>query len=192
MLSIFVFVIFGLVAVVDLLLMFKTVEYIYCAFLRSQPPFVPSNKNMRQMVAREISRHYPHCKSVCEIGAGYGGLARCIARCCGVRVVALENMPFTAFVSRIADMFCRADVRTHWCNALGYLGTTKEKFDVAVAYMGPKITPELVKFRGRFSVLISLDFEIPGRRPVRIIDCGPGKTIYDGRVYPHRIFVYEF
>lgn len=187
----FLYVLVFLFAGLDIFLFFKNMEYAYCAFIRRQPPFVPSNKYLRRAVAHVINEKYPDAKVVCEIGSGFGGLSRYIARRCACCVVALENMPFSAFVSCVGDLFCRG-VRTIRCDAFEYMKNTDKHFDVAVAYLGPKLTPMLLDCQNRFGVLITLDFEIVGTSPKYVIDVGHGVTRYNGALYPHRLFVYEF
>lgn len=188
---IFLWALVFLLAGLDIFLFFKNAEYAYCAFISHQPPFVPSNKYLRRAASDVICNYYPDTKLVCEIGSGFGGLARFVARRCNCDVIALENMPFSACVSWCCDFFCRHS-RTIRCDALAYMKNTDKHFDIAVAYLGPKLTPVLSEYKDKFSVLITLDFEIPEIRPTRIIDVGHGMTRYNGVLYPHRLFVYEF
>lgn len=189
---IFVYLLVLVLVVVDIWLGIKFIEYVYCANVRHQPPFVPANKKMRHVVISEILSHYGNAATVCEIGAGHGGLARYIARHCNVRVVALENMPFAASVSKVLGILSWGRCQTVWCDAFEWLDKVPEPIDVAVAYLGPNLTPRLSKYGDKIKVLLSLDFEIPNMRPVRIIDVYDGYTIYGGKKYPHRLFVYEF
>lgn len=177
--------------VLDVWLGVKLVEYIYCAFIRHQPPFVAANKKMRRAVADEILANYRNIKTVCEIGSGHGNLARYIARHCKVRVFALENMPFSVFVSKLFGMFGPWRCKTVWSDAFDWLDNNKEPVDIAVAYLGPRVMLRLKAYAVKFDVLISLDFEVPGLKPVRTIDVCPGHTVYAGKKYPHRLYVYE-
>jgi len=43
------------------------------------------------LVVSEIIKNYPNAKNICEIGAGFGGLARAVARNTNANVYALEN-----------------------------------------------------------------------------------------------------
>lgn len=189
---IFVYLLVLVLVAVDIWLGIKFVEYACCVFVRHQPPFVPANKKLQRAVVDEILSHYGNAATVCEIGAGHGGLARYIARHCNVRVVALENMPFAASVSKVLGIFCRGRCKTIWCDAFEWLDNATEPADIAVAYLGPKLTPRLASYGDKVKVLLSLDFEIPNMRPVRVIDVCDGHTIYGGKKYPHRLFVYEF
>ncbi len=185
------YIIFGLIAFIDVYFFIKITEYLYCAIILKQPPFVPSSRYLRYALVKEIHKRYSNCRVACDIGSGYGGLARFVARQCGCRVVALENMPFSAVVSWLNNAFCPS-VRTVYRDAFKYLANTDEIFDVGIAYLGPDYVSQLLRYKKRFRVLITLDFEIPEMRPVRIIDVGHGMTRYNGVLYPHRLFVYEF
>ena len=170
----------------------KTTEYTTC-ICRHRIPFVPSSQHLRAAVTKAIQDYYPKTKTVCDIGSGYGGLARTIARQCNARVTALENMPFCALVSHVCDRVTRANNKTVWCDAFQYLATGP-RFDVAVAYLGPRINNRVAAMRDRFSVLILLDVPADDIAPTRIIDVGHGATRY-GRAhksYPHKLFIYEF
>ena len=179
--------------IADAFLAFKFFEYVYCAHIRKQAPLVPSNQILRQYVIDQILTKYPKSKSICEIGSGFGGLARDIARKCNKNVYALENMPFSAFISKTADIFTQCkNNHTIWCDAFKYLDNTNIKFDIAIAYLGPKLTPKLYKYKDKINTLISLDFEIPNIKPTQIIDLDCGSITYGGQKYPHKVLIYEF
>ena len=183
----------AVVIFIDIFLAIKFFEYVYCANIRHQPPMVASNATLRRTVINEIRTHYPHAKTICEIGSGFGGLARTVARHTHAQVFALENMPFSVLVSKTADLvsLCKNN-KTIWCDAFEYLDTTDKKFDIAIAFLGPTLTPKLKKYKKKIRVLISLDFAIPTLSPKRIIEIGHGYVIYKKVKYPHRLFVYEF
>ena len=116
-----------LVAVIifDIYLGIKSFEYIYCASIRHQPPLVASNQHERQLVVDQIKTKYPEAKNICELGSGFGGLARTIARNTKANVYALENMPFSAFVSKKCDIVLRCkNNHTIFGDAFEYLKTT--------------------------------------------------------------------
>ena len=193
MLSFFVYALLAAAIIFDVYLCFKLFEYVYCANIRHQPPLVASNNYERRLVIEQIKNKYSTAKNICEIGSGFGGLARAIARNTPANVYALENMPFSAFISKIADRlsFCKNN-KTIWCDAFAYLDNTDLKFDIAIAYFGPTATPMIQKYKDKIKVLISLDFEIKKLKPKHVIDMGRGYTIYKGIKYPHRLFIYEF
>ena len=178
--------------IVDVFLVIKFFEYVYCANIKHQPPMVASNKKLRELTAQEINTHYPHAQSVCELGSGFGGMARYIARNTQTNVIGIENMIFSFCVSKLCDLFCCEKSKTIFSDAFEYLKKTNKHFDIAIAYLGPKITPRLLKYKNRFDVLISLDFDIPELKPVRVINMGYGATLMYGKEFPHRLYVYEF
>ena len=177
----------------DAYLIIKFIEYVFAANVFHQPPLLASNDTLRQLVIEQIVKHYPKSKNICEVGSGFGGLARKIANNTNANVYALENMPFSAFISKLSDFITfTKNNKTIWCDAFDYLAKTNIKFDIAVAYLGPDSTEKLLQYKNKFNVLISLDFEIPHTKPKYIIDMGYGATIYLGKIYPHKVFVYEF
>ena len=94
---ILLYALFGLVAYIWI----KSLESLWCIFVLHQIPFVASDRILRRATVQVISRFCSNVKTVCEIWAGYGGLARFVARKCGAEVVALENMPFTCLVAKM-------------------------------------------------------------------------------------------
>lgn len=171
----------------------KIFEYWYCAAIRKQVPFVPSSEKLRIAVVEQINAYFKNAKNIVEVGSGFGGLARYVAKKTNVNVVALENMIFSALVSKFLDLFQRnKKSKTVWIDAFEYLKNTNEKFDVALAYLGPEATPLLKNFANKIDFFISLDFEIEGLKPVRVFDLKSGYVIYKHRKYPHKLFVYDF
>lgn len=186
-------IVYILTSVVTIGLAYQVVriaEYTSCVF-RHQIPFISTSRHCRTAIVRAINDFYPHARTVCEIGSGYGGLARKIARNCAVDVIALENMPFCAMVSRAFDRITGLRCRTIWCDAFDYLSRT-ERFDVAIAYMGPSINNRVAAMRDSFKVLILVDVPADDITPTHTIDVGHGATRYGRRFYPHKLFIYEF
>ena len=169
----------------------RIIEYIYCVVWKRQVPFVACSFRHKRAIVAQIKQFYPNAKSVVEVGSGDGALARYVARHTKARVYALENMPFCIFLSRIGDFFCFAKSKTVWCDAFEYLDKTDKKFDIAVAYLGPKLTPKLKKYNKKIKVLITMNFEIPDLTPVRTVNLKHGSVTYNGVKYPHKLFVYE-
>lgn len=193
MMVLFLYFLVVLLIVLDVYLFARHVTYVLCAFFWRQVPFMASNKKLRHAVAHQISQYYPNARTAVEIGCGYGGMARYVSRKCAVRTVGLENIWFTSVVARVCDFLSRADSKTIRCNAFEYMERDGEKFDIALAYMGPCFMSRIYDFCARRSrVLISLDFPVPGVQPTRQIDVSEGGTRYNGVVYPHRLYVYEF
>ncbi len=178
-----------LVAVVGWLFLFN-LEHAIC-FIRGCVPNEPSAYVLRRAVADEINAHYADMKTVCDIGAGYGGLMRYIARNCSMSVIGLENMWISATVSWIADKIHRCNSKTIFCDAFKYMDAG-HRFDIGVAYLGPGVNDDLGRFCDNFKVLITLDVPIKNLSPTRVVDVGHGFTRYGRAKYPHRLYVYEF
>ena len=150
-----------------------------------------SSKYLRRALVNEIDKHFPHATSLCDIGAGYGGLARYVAKHRKISVVALENMPFTITVARIINFITRSRVQIIKCDAFEYLKTSP-RFDIGVAYLGPNVNHRLAEYVDKFNVIITFDVPIDGLKPTRIIDVGHGNTRYGFHKYPHKLFIYDF
>ena len=172
----------------------QNIERLMCVFVRRQIPFVPSERALRRETVREIISHYPHAKTVVEIGAGYGGMARKIARNTGAQVYAIENMPFTFFMLRLLNLLmCARRCTPIRADAFKYLTETKRHFDIGIAYLGPGPNKKLAQFANKFNVIITLDAPIAGLKPTRIVDLSRyGFTRWNGVPYPHMLFIYEF
>ncbi len=172
-------------------------EYTWCIQVRRQIPFKPSSRRLRRATVNAINEFYPNAKSVCEIGAGYGGLASYIARKCKVSVCAIENMPFTSFVSRFFCLFFGGQrVKNVCADAFSYLDKSDMHFDIGVAYLGPKVNNRLLEIKSHFDVLIVLDVPIDNVKPMRVVDVGGGSTVFVSRQrcrteFPHKLFIYE-
>ncbi len=181
-----------IIALVILFLYLYLIEYLWCIFIKKQVPFVGATDRHKKAVVKYISEHYPNAKNIVECGSGHGGLARYVARKTNANVVGLENMPFCVFMSRFYSLFSCANFKTVKTDMFEYLDNTKNKFDVAIAYLGPKVVPLLQKYNKKIKVLISLDFEIPELKPIDVVDLKRGYTIYNRKKYPHKLFIYEF
>ena len=183
--------IFAILMMVWVFVYVKVMEHLYCTYIRKQPPMVASVRHMRAAVADEINRHYPDARTVCDVGTGYGGLARHIARHTRCHVTGIENMPVAVIVGWMGAFLCPR-VRTVWADAFNYLARG-HRFDIGVAYLGTHFTPQLAQRLGKnYRVLILLNFDVPGMAPTRVIETGNGYVRYCGKKYPNRLYVYEF
>lgn len=187
-----IYVLVVVVACVTVYYGVKFIEYSWNVIVSKKPPFVPAIDTERAAVVQQINLYYPHAKTVLELGSGYGGLARYIARNTSAHVVGVERMPASAFISWVLDKLHRVNSRTVWGDVFQYLKNMGGRVDIAVAYMGPKVTPVLADYSNKFDVLISVDFAVPEIKPRRVIDVCGGYTRYAGKKYPHRLYVYEF
>lgn len=170
----------------------KSAEYLWCCLVLHQIPFVPSSRFLRRATVQAIKSFCPDVKTVCEIGSGYGGLARFVARRCGADVVALENMPFTNFVARMGSFLPGGRrVQNIKADAFEYLKGKCGAFDVGVAYLGPVVNARLVDVMSCFNVLIVLDVPVPNVEPTAVMDVGRGFTRYGRLKFPHKLFIYK-
>ena len=180
------------IAFVILFTCLYVIEYIWCVHIKSQVPFVGASRVQQKAVAKYINDNYPNTRNIVECGSGHGCLARYIARKTNTNVIGLENAPFCVFLSRFFSLFSRAKFQTINTDMFEYLDNTKNKFDIAIAYLNPTFTPLLQKYDKKIKVLISLNFEIPNLKPVRIVDLKRGFVLYNYKKYPHKLFIYEF
>ncbi|MBP5364100.1 MAG: class I SAM-dependent methyltransferase [Alphaproteobacteria bacterium] len=184
--------IFAIVCIIllELHLFLSRGEYLWCVH-HGQIPCVSSSKYLRHALVKEIEKHFPTATSLCDIGAGYGGLARYVAKHSDMMVVALENMPFTITVARMMNFITRSRVKIIKCDAFKYLKSSP-RFDIGVAYLGPNVNPRLAEYKNQFDTIITFDVPIEKLKPTRIIDVGHGATPYGHKKYPHKLFVYDF
>lgn len=178
-----------IIALIELYIFSIGAEYIWCMF-HNQIPCVSSSKYLRRALITEINKHFPDAISICDIGAGHGGLARYIARHSAMSVVALENMPFTITVARIMNFITRSRVKIIKCNAFEYLKTSP-RFNIGVAYLGPSVNHRLAELTKTFDMIITFDVPIPTMKPTRTVDVGHGTTQYGRHKFPHKLFVYD-
>lgn len=151
---------------------------------------VETNKQSKKLIAQYINEHYKNAKTVFELGSGFGGVARYIAKHTNKKVTAIENMYFSGYVSKFLDLLCHTKSKTILCDAFEYL--KNNKCDIAIAYLDPELTEKLLNYKNKIHVLISVDFQMQSLPPTHIIDLGKGFTRLNGKLYPHRLFIYEF
>lgn len=180
------------IALIEISVFIYAFEYFVCIYIRRQIPFVPSNRRSHKLLAAEINKRYPNAKLICEIGSGYGTMARFLGRNTKANVIALENMPISVLISKTADLFQNKS-KTIKCDAFEYLDKTKQKIDIGVAYLSPIDSTKLLKYKGKIKTLITLDFAIVDKlEPTKTIHIGHGYTLYNHKKYPHKIFIYDF
>jgi hypothetical protein len=173
-------------------LIFKFVEYVYCANILKQPPMVSCIKSERRIITKEICDNYKNAKNICDMGSGFGGLVRSVARCTNADVYGIENMLFSVLVSRFLNLFCPKKITIIYSDIFKFMDKPDVFFDIVIAYLGPKTTPMLEKYKNKIGVLITVDFEIEKLSPTRTVDIGHGYTIYKRKKYPHKLYIYEF
>ena len=166
-------------------------EHYIVGYIWRQVPCVSCPKVLCRAVVAEIKK-YKNVHSVCEIGAGYGVLARYVARKCDVSVTALENVWFTYFIASICRMLPGGNnVRNVCADAFEYLKGENVHFNIGIAYLCPEVNDCLMDFMDKFDILILLDFPTSGVAPVRVVDVGHGFTRFNNKKYPHKLFIYK-
>ena len=179
-----------LICIIEIYALIYLIEYLVAIFVHHQPPYVATGTNSQKKLVQYINKNYPNAKNICEVGSGYGRLARYIGKHTKANVIGLENMPISALISKFADLFQNKS-KTIKCDAFEYLKNTDKKFDIAVAYLSPRHATKLFKLKNKFKVLISLDFEVANQKPTKTINLGPGYTSLNHKKYPHKMFIYE-
>lgn len=188
---IFIILLFGF----EFFLLLSLGEHIYSVRFRHQYPQVSCRVCHCRTIIEEIRKHYPNAKTAVDVGAGYGRMCRAMANVRGLKVIAIENMRFSIFVMRLLNFIFGAwRIKIIFADAFAYLGNSRKKYDIGVAYLGPAMNARLLELRKKFKVIITLDAPIPNLSASRIVDiAGGGHTHYHhiGN-FPHRLFIYEF
>ncbi|MBO4480674.1 MAG: class I SAM-dependent methyltransferase [Alphaproteobacteria bacterium] len=176
-------------------MLFSLVEHVYSLRIRHQYPQVSCRVAHGRAIVDDIIKHYPNARSAVDIGAGYGRLARAMARIDGLDIIAIENMRFSIVVMRILNyLFGARRIHVVFADAFEYIRCSNTKFDIGVAYLGPGMNGRLRELSNKFNVIITLDVEIPGIKATRIIDVPGGRCTHYSDIgnFPNRLFVYEF
>lgn len=168
-------------------------ERLYSVCIKKQYPAVSCRNRHIYAIAAELKKHYPNMKTAVDIGSGFGRLARGIAKKTDLQVLAIENMPISICVAKFMNFVTNTKkVNFIYADAFKYIAKSNKKFDIGFAYLGPGMNGRLCEIRSHFRILITLDAEIPGLTPTRIIDVPGGCTNYHhlGK-FPNRLFIYE-
>ena len=163
------------------------------SFFSKTAPSLPSQRKMRKAVANEITKHYGNAKTVLDIGSGWGGMARGIARILpGARVIGIEKflLPFSySFIIWI--LFGPRNARFFMGDAFKFINREKGKgngnydFDIGIAYLLTPMMPKVEKVMDKFKVLITLDFPLPNASATRTI------KLHKDHLGQHYLYVYE-
>ena len=109
-------------AAFEILLLFVLGEYIYATTVRHQYPAVSACVEHRRAIVDEIIKHYPNTKTIVDIGAGHGRLARAMGRISNVHIIAVENIGFSVFVMRVLNhIFDAQNVQVVYADAFEYI-----------------------------------------------------------------------
>jgi hypothetical protein len=149
---------------------------------------IPSAKPLRIAVARQIKKYYSNAETILDIGSGWGGMSRFLARQFPdkkVTGIELMLMPFT--YSKITNWICCVgNVRFVRANAFKFLRKSENNFDIGVAYLLTPAMAELSDFHDKLGAVLALDFPFPNIKPTRKINLH-----YKDCLGEHWLYVYE-
>lgn len=131
---------------------------------------MPSTMGERNLVLK-VLRDYPEIKSITDLGSGWGGMGRLIARTfpdSSVRCIELSVIPYT--VSKlISSILNYKNIHYQRFNIHDY---PIKRDTVYITYLSGPVMKKLCRnFKGRGAqgiVIISIAFAIPGWIPVRV------------------------
>lgn len=155
---------------------------LFAAIKKIAPP-VPSVQKLRTAVSDAIATDMGNVKSIVDIGSGWGGMTRVVARRFpSASVTGIEILPLPFVYSRIAGMFVK-NAKIKFGDAFKYL--ENKKFDVGITYL---LTPEMIqvkKIMSHFKILYVLDFPLPGVNPIRKI------KLHKDFLGQHYLYIYK-
>ena len=155
-----------------------------------QAPEIPSSGRLRAAIVNEIKSHYKNAKTVIDIGACYGGMARNVAlNFPKMQVHGIEKMPVPYLISRILKFFRGPkNMRLHFGDGMKFLKKS-EKFDIGVAWLLTCMMGKVETVSDRVGVLLVLDFPLPNRKPTRVVNLHT--VMIRRREYQHKLYIYE-
>ncbi|MDR2269087.1 MAG: hypothetical protein LBD94_02785 [Rickettsiales bacterium] len=142
----------------------------FISALRRNAPEIPSSAKLRAAIVREIAENYPDAKTVLDIGACYGGMARAVAvKFPDKKVFGIEIMPAPYLVSRILKFF-RGPKNMGLIFGDGMKFVEKsDGFDIGITWLLSPMMGRVEKISGKFGVMLVLDFKLPNKTPTRVI-----------------------
>jgi hypothetical protein len=162
----------------------------FIAAVRKDAPEVPSSAKLRAAIIKEILEYYPNAKTVLDIGACYGGMARAIAKAFpNKKISGIEIMPIPFAISGIMKFFRGPkNMDFHLGDAMKFIRKSKG-YDIGVAWLLTPMMERVESVADKFGVLLVLDFPLPNRAPARVVRLH--KT-NGWRIKPyHMLYVYE-
>jgi len=180
---VFAFVIF--IILISVIIIIMNIEMVISSVFNKKIPPVPSGDKMRNAVIGEIVKNYPNVKSIIDIGSGWGGFVRKIAKDIpGAKVTGVEVVHSPYIVSKITQIiFGPKNCEFVRKNAFEYI--KDKKFDMAVCYLSTMNMKEFESYRDRFKIVIAIDFEFSNIKPSRVI------KIHKDIMGDHSIYIYE-
>ncbi len=168
----------------DIIILTLGVEQLLMIFKRVAPE-VPSTKYMRGAVLDAINKEMPGVKSIVDIGSGWGGMVRMLARRFpNASVTGIEIMPTPYVCSWLSVAFYK-NVKIVFGNAFKYLGAMNGKADVGIAYLLTPMMHDVERYLPKFKILMVLDFPLPNTKPVRKV------KLHRDRLGQHWLYIYK-
>jgi len=160
-------------------------ELLLHRIFRKSPSLASGNK-LRDAVIQQILCDSPNAKTIIDIGSGWGGLTREIARkFSNAQVFGAELFPMPYLYSWLRSIFFK-NTKFIYGDAFKLLKNTNQNFDIGITYLLPEQMAEVRPFMKRFKTLIAIDFPLPDVVPSRKI------KLHKDHLGQHWIFVYQF
>ncbi|MCL2538674.1 MAG: class I SAM-dependent methyltransferase [Alphaproteobacteria bacterium] len=180
-----------LIGLLVLWLLFAVFMILLClevgaTFIIRSAPEVPSSRRLRDAVAAEIRKNYPDAKTAIDVGSGWGGMARRVAReFPKMKVTGAELMPLAFICSWIARaVFGPRNCRFVLGDAVKFIKKSKG-FDIGICYSGTGLMRAVAPVKNKFKIIIALDFPLPDAKPTRTIQ------LHKDTLGQHVLYVYE-
>ncbi|MCL2018039.1 MAG: class I SAM-dependent methyltransferase [Alphaproteobacteria bacterium] len=153
---------------------------------RRTAPQLPSQKKLRDAVIGEINSCYPNEHTIMDIGSGWGGMVRRIARKFPkMRVTGIELMPLAFCCSWLSWLILGPkNARFMMGNAIKCISNGMSA-DIAICYSGTSLMKEFAPLADKFKIVLALDFPLPGHVPVRTI------KLHKDHLGQHMLYVYS-
>lgn len=152
---------------------------LYWSSFRTQVPYYPSTRPVWDAVAKLLPAHPLRC---IDIGSGFGGLVLELAALrpdSRIEGIELAPLPWLVSMLRTRCTGSRAQFRRG-----DYLALDFAEYDVVFAYLSPAAMPSLwEKAHNEMrpgTLLLSLEFTIPGQAPDLVLQPSPGGKVLHG------------
>jgi hypothetical protein len=165
-----------------LVLTLVAVGSIIASYLRLGAVPMPSSRAVRRAVVDEVARH-PGCRAIVDLGSGWGGLTKALARAYPDRQVAGYEASLVPYLVSRALARRAGNLRVRRVDFRSLRPATETLY---VCYLSPETMNAVQVFFERARapcVLISVFFAIRGREPDRVVAAGD--------LHGTQLFVYE-
>lgn len=162
-----------------------SIEHAIC-FIRKHAPSIPSGNKVRKTIVNHIFNECPDAKTIVDIGSGWGGMARTVAKHKpSVRIIGLEFMPMPYIFASLRNL-CRKNIKFVFGDAFKYLKNTDKKFDIGIVYL---LTPEMGYVKdviSKFKMLFVLNYPLPNIKPTKKI------KLHNNFMGQNCLYIYKF